>query len=954
MSTFDHWLDSWFCSPHKPFGFQRLEYNFLYSEELPIYRRSRFYFTDFLLRQTKIPQQLLQSGLALRGGDVFGQREVLESFPALYSLLVHRLLPKRFYYKHPGPGVETFLENSNRGRCVRRDPSAAKVCECFCPYRGPLCQYEERRSEAFDAKFPTNQNKHVIYYLLDHGDDHLWELQHALQNLWDNFNRYFDYPVVIWHVGIDRDVELEFLNSGGAGQVLLDDANSANADFAAWRKKRERARKAEERRKKAAQSTGDDSSSSKAGLLSARDQISMKGFSSQTIRDSGLQIENEKQDREIDALLVNAGTPKTQVEAYMERREEEELFMREQQQAVMRTPSPSEETSSGRTKAKLHSGTTGDQETAAAEDEYVLQQMKRLAHFGYMEHNSEARVLSFRDADEFYEEAKAMRESPQPAGMIFYQPRGSRAQQQHKSVGADVKSGDPAETARNRISLLDIVARSSNRIWLHLREKPEMPILPNMDRDDHHRSYPWLEMIHFRSGPLYLTNVMQRFHLSWWLDTDAYFPNDAKGYDPFTDFEHKNNVLQDRSRRHFLRNHLEDFLQQVEAEASRAGVGRGEEPPRNVRGKGTTGRPEGGDQHDQSREQLRSRAKELFVDHVNEFVADLEMAWGYKILYRSARTAALQQLWEITNFWSLQHRHLMEHKLFNYPNRQLSLPMQQLNGPPARELREETKRQRRAKAADEGKKQKNAMSSSARSAGGGEILNKTDGEYALAAHETPEELDSGGKQSKDFQSLFDQVVVITFEYPQGNALSGACVMPNAITNSRYTGAPDTLYQRYVKYLNNLHGMLQIHGWGDHIVQTIGFAVLFRPLEVALNHTLVWNMTRLPYAHQHFVDCVGDEPVKVWDPDTGDIWEFRWRFERSAFARNKSAEDVIDREYNSREKYISMQQDDLVVRGTLNVDYLHFLPEKWNWRKPFFACKPSEDKKAAATGRSSGG
>ncbi|CAD7923944.1 unnamed protein product [Amoebophrya sp. A120] len=840
LSVFDHWLDGWFCSPWKTMAFQRLEYNFLYSEELGLYRRARFYWADFLLRKTRIPKDIVSSGLALHGGDVFGKGEVLESFPSLYSFLVHRLFPKRFYHKHPGPGVDTFIENSNRGRCVRREPNSQRICECFAPYRGPLCGEEELRSEAFEKTLPTNENKHAIYYLLDHGEDHLWELQHALSNLWNNFNKYFDYPVLIWHVGISREQELQFLNNGGASKVLKDDFD--DQEFAAWRKR-----------------------------------MNKPAVSEETT---------------------------TQIEAYLIRREEEEEYLEWKKEQERKLQAKTAASKDKKTKAPAPAPSK-----EAEEDDLVLEKVKRLAHFR-TDHNSEARVFRFENADEFYEQAKQMRQHAQPAGTIFV----SRGRNGHlKSVGADVKVD--SEYGQD-ISLLDIVAKSKNRIWLHLREKPELPILPNMDRQDHHRSYPWLEMIHFRSGPLYLTSVMQRFHLSWWLDTDAYFPNDAKGYDPFADFEHKNLVLQQRSKKYFLKNHLDDFLAQVKEEN---GVFEEQDQNRDGGSKKKNAVKTTSSSSSSSTAVLQ-QAKQTFVEHVNDFVSDLELAWGYKILYRSQKTAALQQLWEITNFWALQHRHLMESKLFTYPNRQLRLPMQQLDGPSARQLRREGKTleviEREDKTLEEKRRNR-----------------KDDDEED---EDEAEELDSGGKPLNEFKSLFDEVVVITFEYPQGNALSGGCVMPNAITNSKYTGTPDTLYQRYVKYLNSLHGMFQIHGWGDHIVQTIGFAVLMRPLEVALNHSLVWNMTRLPYAHQHFVDCVAGHPVKVWDPDTGDIWEFRWKFERSSFYKNKT--NAIDREYNEAERYIVLQQDQQVIKGTLNVNYLHLLPEKWNWRKPFFACE----------------
>lgn len=183
-------------------------------------------------------------------------------------------------------------------------------------------------------------------------------------------------------------------------------------------------------------------------------------------------------------------------------------------------------------------------------------------------------------------------------------------------------------------------------------------------------------------------------------------------------------------------------------------------------------------------------------------------------------------------------------QLFTFPNRQLDLLLQNLDGRRSSDLRRDGILDRRKER------------SSLRSAPLSGAAPDNDEDPRPVPPLQPE--DDDRKELLGKSSLYDQINVISFEYPQANQPSGKCIMPNAITNSKFVGQPDALYQRYVKYLNSLDGMFQIHGWGDHIVQTIGFAVVLRPLEIALNHSLVWNMTSLPYAHQHFVDCVAGD------------------------------------------------------------------------------------------------
>jgi len=90
------------------------------------------------------------------------------------------------------PGMRYTLQSSGRGRCVQ------SFCECFPPYRGPLCDFEE-------GGFHVARNfSAVLHYLTSDMEEDLDELTHSLPRLWTQFNARFDYPVVIFHDGLSE------------------------------------------------------------------------------------------------------------------------------------------------------------------------------------------------------------------------------------------------------------------------------------------------------------------------------------------------------------------------------------------------------------------------------------------------------------------------------------------------------------------------------------------------------------------------------------------------------------------------------------------------------------------------------------------------------------------------------------------------------------------------------
>lgn len=100
------------------------------------------------------------------------------------------------------PGMRYFLESKGRGRCVEG------FCECFPPFRGPLCEQMDQSSQDAQRNFTA-----VLHYLTSDDDSDIEDIQHSLPRLWRRFNRRFDYPVVIFHDGLSAVHRQQVVNA---------------------------------------------------------------------------------------------------------------------------------------------------------------------------------------------------------------------------------------------------------------------------------------------------------------------------------------------------------------------------------------------------------------------------------------------------------------------------------------------------------------------------------------------------------------------------------------------------------------------------------------------------------------------------------------------------------------------------------------------------------------------
>lgn len=92
------------------------------------------------------------------------------------------------------PGTRYLLESGGRGRCVRG------FCECFPPFRGPLCEQLEHGRLDNQRNFSA-----VLHYLTSDDDTDIADIQESLPRLWRQYNRHHDYPVVIFHDGLSEE-----------------------------------------------------------------------------------------------------------------------------------------------------------------------------------------------------------------------------------------------------------------------------------------------------------------------------------------------------------------------------------------------------------------------------------------------------------------------------------------------------------------------------------------------------------------------------------------------------------------------------------------------------------------------------------------------------------------------------------------------------------------------------
>ena len=81
-------------------------------------------------------------------------------------------------------------------------------------------------------------------------------------------------------------------------------------------------------------------------------------------------------------------------------------------------------------------------------------------------------------------------------------------------------------------------------------------------------------------------------------------------------------------------------------------------------------------------------------------------------------------------------------------------------------------------------------------------------------------------------------------------------------------------------------------------------------------------------------------MHVWEPETGDVWEFRYKFERERYYRKNETTFAEGRVYTADERFVILAPgatDERTFMGTVNLRFMHLIPPRWNFGKPFYTC-----------------
>ncbi|CAD7925529.1 unnamed protein product [Amoebophrya sp. A120] len=96
---------------------------------------------------------------------------------------------------HEQPLLKWFIEKDQRGRCFDGE------CECFPPYRGTMCDMEEPNRARINE---TEKLSAVLHFVMPDSPRDLLDIERALPSIWENLNKHYDYPVVIFHEGMSE------------------------------------------------------------------------------------------------------------------------------------------------------------------------------------------------------------------------------------------------------------------------------------------------------------------------------------------------------------------------------------------------------------------------------------------------------------------------------------------------------------------------------------------------------------------------------------------------------------------------------------------------------------------------------------------------------------------------------------------------------------------------------
>lgn len=215
------WLQGWRCSPAAE-TFDSLSWKSGLSTELLVDNSvspalkvwelcsfvDRF---NLPISEKNFDCELAQKELMLGEKEIIQGQTLNSGFPLFHGLQQAGLgeNPLLFFRTHEleNPfnelGKKFLLESNNRGRCM----DDLGICECFVPFRGRFCELRQslKSLETDEKTGKPPAFTAALHYLIGDTTRLIEDMRKSLRLLWQNFNRFYQYPVVLFHDGLSAE-----------------------------------------------------------------------------------------------------------------------------------------------------------------------------------------------------------------------------------------------------------------------------------------------------------------------------------------------------------------------------------------------------------------------------------------------------------------------------------------------------------------------------------------------------------------------------------------------------------------------------------------------------------------------------------------------------------------------------------------------------------------------------
>lgn len=192
---FDEWRSGWFCSPLSRY-FSGLEQMAQFSLDEFLVDPTSSGASDRAVCKFFLRQNISSSEMrAVHGCNEQAKEHKNEELQETAAQQARRVFWSR-ELRRPVPGLPHLLAREFRATCHE----ASGICDCLVPFRGPICAIKDMAEVE-----QTREYRGAIHYIVGEDEEHVQEMLHALQSLWDAFNSWAHYPVLVFHDGLSDE-----------------------------------------------------------------------------------------------------------------------------------------------------------------------------------------------------------------------------------------------------------------------------------------------------------------------------------------------------------------------------------------------------------------------------------------------------------------------------------------------------------------------------------------------------------------------------------------------------------------------------------------------------------------------------------------------------------------------------------------------------------------------------